>query len=170
MEVKITILGGKISKDDIPVTLPAVLGRSRDAGLTLGHPMISRKHAELFEKDGLLLIRDLGSLNGIKVGDNRVKEAALPPEGEFILGPFTFRVHYEYSGDLSALPPPVLDDKPAEQAAGDAKAWAEASPAKPATDAMFDLAPGQEGPVEQKPAAKKDDVDDDFFNDLFSEG
>ena len=91
MEAKLLVVGGKTSKDVIPLTLPTVLGRSREAKLTIVHPMISRRHCRLFEKDGLLMIEDLGSLNGTLVAGQRVKETPLPPNGEFTVGPLTFR-------------------------------------------------------------------------------
>ena len=68
MDVRLAIIGGKANKSRVSVELPTVIGRSREAGLTVAHPMISRKHCELYEVDGLVMIRDLGSLNGLFVG------------------------------------------------------------------------------------------------------
>jgi len=116
MEVKLTVVGGKASKSVIPLKLPTIIGRSREAELTIAHPMISRQHCQIFEKDGLLWIRDMGSLNGTVVQGQRVKESPLPPDREFTVGPLTFRPQYEYKGDLAAVPPPVLAE---EGAAGD---------------------------------------------------
>ena len=64
MDAKLVIVGGKANKGPISLKLPTVIGRSREADLTVAHPMISRQHCRLFEVDGLLKIRDLGSLNG----------------------------------------------------------------------------------------------------------
>ncbi|MFH1265802.1 MAG: FHA domain-containing protein, partial [Planctomycetota bacterium] len=64
MDAKLVIVGGKANKSQVSVKLPTVIGRSREADLTVAHPMISRKHCELYEVDGLVRIRDLGSLNG----------------------------------------------------------------------------------------------------------
>jgi predicted component of type VI protein secretion system len=102
--------------------LPTVIGRSREATLTIAHPMISRRHCEVYEADGLLMVRDLGSLNGTVVGGQRIKEAPLPPDGEFSIGPLTFRAQYHYDGKLDGLPAPVLAER--EAAAGDG-AWSE---------------------------------------------
>ena len=116
MEAKLTVVGGKASKAQIALKLPTIIGRSRGAGLTVAHPMISRQHCEVFEADGLLMVRDLDSLNGTSVGGQKVKESPLPPDAEFTVGPLTFRVEYEYEGDLSELPEPVLAEKKAAAA------------------------------------------------------
>lgn len=105
MDAKLIVVGGKATKGSISLKLPTVIGRSRHADLTVGHSTISRRHAELFEKAGLLMIRDLGSLNGTTIAGRRIKEAPLPPDAEFTIGPLTFRAQYEYKGNLKDLPP-----------------------------------------------------------------
>ena len=91
MEATLIVVGGKASKKSIPLKLPTVVGRSRKAGLTIAHPMVSRQHCEVFESNGLLMVRDLKSLNGTMVGSQRIKEAPLPPDAELTIGPITFR-------------------------------------------------------------------------------
>lgn len=115
MEAKLIVVGGKASKKAISVTPPAVIGRSREVQLTVAHPMISRQHCEIFEVDGLLMIRDLGSLNGTVVQGQRIAEAPLCPDDEFTVGPLTFRAEYEYHGDLDAVPDPKLYEGAAQQ-------------------------------------------------------
>jgi predicted component of type VI protein secretion system len=105
MDAKLVIVGGKAGKGPISLKLPAIIGRSRDADLTVAHPMVSRQHCELFEVDGLLKVRDLGSLNGTLVGQEKVKEADLRPQAEFTVGPLTFRVEYEYAGPAAVAAP-----------------------------------------------------------------
>lgn len=99
-------------------------GRTGGASGTLQqcHP------AETFERGGLLMIRDLGSLNGTYVGGRRVREAPLPPNKEFTVGPLTFRVLYDYAGDLGALPPAI----PAEEGEPAQAPPAQAAPLSPA--------------------------------------
>jgi predicted component of type VI protein secretion system len=108
MEAKLLVVGGKASRGSISLKLPTVIGRSREVTLTIAHPMVSRRHCEVYEAEGLLMIRDLGSLNGTVICGQRVKEAPLPPDGEFSIGPLTFRVQYHYAGELDGLPAPVL--------------------------------------------------------------
>ena len=111
MDAELIVVGGKASKRTIKLKLPMVIGRGRHARLTIAHPMVSRRHTELFERDGLLMVRDLGSLNGTLLGGQRIQEAPLPPDTEFSIGPLTFRAQYKYAGDLAKLPAPILDAK-----------------------------------------------------------
>ncbi len=104
MDVKLVIIGGKANKSQVAVELPSVIGRSREADLTVAHPMISRKHCELYEVNGLVMVRDLGSLNGLFVGGRQVNEAALHPNAEFTVGPLTFRVEYQYAAEIALEP------------------------------------------------------------------
>ena len=104
MHVRLVIVGGKANKSRVSVELPTVIGRSREADLTVAHPMISRKHCELYEVKGLAMIRDLGSLNGLFVGGTQVSEAALHPNAEFSVGPLTFRIEYAYVGEMATSP------------------------------------------------------------------
>lgn len=128
MEAKLIIIKGKANKAEVSLKLPSTIGRSREADLTIAHPMVSRQHCQLFEIDGLLRIRDLGSLNGTFLGDQQIKEADLYPNAEFSIGPLTFRVAYEYTGPTTAAPTftPAEGQTPAGdpdfQPAGDAPA------------------------------------------------
>jgi predicted component of type VI protein secretion system len=112
MESKLLITSGTTSQRWVALRLPTVLGRGREASLTVPHPLISRRHCELFEQDGLLMLRDLGSLNGTMVEGRRVALAPLPPGAEFTVGPLTFQAHYEYEGDPAAIPPAQFLDEP----------------------------------------------------------
>jgi len=116
MEARLTVIGGKTNKAAVALRLPTTIGRSREAGITVAHPMISRQHCELSESGGLILLRDLGSLNGTLVAGQKVQETVLKPQDEFTVGPLTFRVEYEYDGDLSDVPPPTLAEEPEEPA------------------------------------------------------
>jgi predicted component of type VI protein secretion system len=90
------VVGGDAQSRQFELHLPAVIGRSRRTDVRLGHPLVSRQHCEVFEADGLLMVRDLGSLNGTFVGDTRIAEQAMPVKpGELLtVGPVTFRAEY----------------------------------------------------------------------------
>ena len=105
MEAKLIVIRGKANKGEVALNLPTTIGRSRDADLTVAHPMVSRHHCEIFEADGALMVRDLGSLNGTFVNGERVSEAELPPNAEITVGPLTFRAEYEHAvaGELPAF-------------------------------------------------------------------
>ena len=83
--IKLVIVGGGTEGDEFRPSLPAVLGRSREATLPLPHPLVSRRHCELIEKDDLLFVRDLGSTNGTFVGSERVDSDMLIGHGACLL-------------------------------------------------------------------------------------
>jgi predicted component of type VI protein secretion system len=95
MDAKLVVVGGDAKAAEVKLKLPAVIGRGRDATLTLPHPLVSRKHCEISESDGYLLVRDMGSLNGTFVNNERVTEAVLPPGDLLTLGTVTFRAVYD---------------------------------------------------------------------------
>lgn len=69
------------------VETPCTIGRSSQSDWVLGHPMLSRKHCILFDKNGELLLRDEGSLNGVRVKGSRIKESVRLQLGdEFTVG------------------------------------------------------------------------------------
>ena len=108
MQVRLVVVAGTTNTSSVELhKFPTIIGRSREAGLTVAHPLISRRHCEISENDGLLMIRDLGSLNGTHLGGARIREAAISPNAEFTVGPLTFRAEYDYDGDLTELPPVV---------------------------------------------------------------
>jgi hypothetical protein len=63
-----------------------VVGRSRDCDLVLDDPNVSRRHAEVRRENGVWVIADCGSTNGLKVNGRRVAEAPLKPGDEITLG------------------------------------------------------------------------------------
>ena len=122
MNAKLLVVIGKTTKREVALQLPAVLGRSREADVTVAHPLISRRHCEISENNGLLMLRDLASLNGTMIGGRRVESAPLLPDAEFTIGPLTFRVLYEYDGDLESVPETRFVDEveePAEAGLGE---------------------------------------------------
>ena len=104
MNATLLVIAKKTIKRKVALKLPCTLGRGRKADVKIEHPVISRKHCELTETNGLVILRDLVSLNGTMIGGRKVLTAPLLPNAEFTIGPLTFRVKYEYDGDLEALP------------------------------------------------------------------
>ena len=96
MEAKLVVVGGEAKAAEIRLKLPTVIGRGREASLMVPHPLVSRRHCEIYEQDGQLVVRDLGSLNGTYVNNLKVVgEAALPPGQLLTIGAVTFRAMYE---------------------------------------------------------------------------
>jgi predicted component of type VI protein secretion system len=110
MQLSITVRLDDAVKATRRVRLPCVIGRSRDADLTIGHPMFSRKHCQLYEEDGTLMLRDLGSLNGTYYRGEMIGESELPPEAAFSIGGVQFQVEILSDRRQPTSPPPVDDD------------------------------------------------------------
>jgi predicted component of type VI protein secretion system len=100
VEAKLVVVDGDAKVRQYELQLPTVIGRSRSTDVRLGHPLVSRQHCEVFEVEGLLMVRDLGSLNGTFVGDTRIAGEAIPvePGDSFTVGPVTFRAEYLMNG------------------------------------------------------------------------
>ncbi len=81
--------------DNIPLTREKLLfGRRSACDILLDFPNISGKHCEMNFKDGIWVIRDLESTNGIKVNGDRVPEKKLMPGDILTIGKREFRLNY----------------------------------------------------------------------------
>src|SRR5262245_35173513 len=100
LNAKLVVVGGDVKTTEIALRLPSTIGRGRGATLVLPHPLVSRQHCELFEANGQLMVRDLGSLNGTFVNNQRITESALSPGELLTVGTVTFRAVYEIEGGL----------------------------------------------------------------------
>ena len=90
-------LVGLVQQDRISMIdlrpLPFRIGRRPALHLTLPMESVSTEHAEFYEEDGTLRLRDLGSTNGTRVNGTRVRRAALLPNDKVSFANFHFRVH-----------------------------------------------------------------------------
>ncbi len=80
------VLMGKLSSAEVPSMtviepLPFLIGRRADVSLTLPRQTISGVHAEIFQTEAGLFIRDLGSTNGTFVNGQRISETLLIEPG-----------------------------------------------------------------------------------------
>ena len=96
MDIQISIFINNQLRATRMVSLPCVIGRSRQATLTIGHPVVSRRHCELYlEKDNVNL-RDAGSLNGTFFkGELLSGNIPLKPGDSFRIGELTFVVNFQ---------------------------------------------------------------------------
>jgi DNA-binding NtrC family response regulator len=69
-----------------------VIGRSRDADLTLADPTVSEFHVELRPHRDGVAVKDLGSHNGTFFGDLLIKSGIVPPGRELVIGQCLVRV------------------------------------------------------------------------------
>ncbi len=96
LKAKLVVVGGDAKAAEITLSLPTIIGRGRDVTLTLPHPLVSRSHCELFEKEGVLHVRDMESLNGTYVDNRRIEGTSeLNPDQLLTIGNVTFRAVYE---------------------------------------------------------------------------
>ncbi|GAB4580136.1 MAG: hypothetical protein Fur0022_28750 [Anaerolineales bacterium] len=82
-------------------SLPITIGRDTSNTIALPSTTISRQHARLDAEGEAIVIRDLGSTNGILINGRQVRLSRLTDGEIFQIGPFTFSVLLETS------PPPV---------------------------------------------------------------
>jgi pSer/pThr/pTyr-binding forkhead associated (FHA) protein len=95
LDAKLVVVGGQTDSSEIELCLPLVIGRGNEADLAISDALVSRRHAEVFEVDGILFVRDLGSLNGTFVDNHRIVDAEpLLPQQLLTLGTITFRAIY----------------------------------------------------------------------------
>ena len=79
----------------VSVALPVIIGRGKDATFTIKHPLLSRKHCEVFEDSGSVQVRDFASLNGTFVNGSRVESTSAVDSGSQLkLGAVVMEVQY----------------------------------------------------------------------------
>ena len=107
LTAKLVVVGGDVKTAEIDLRLPSTIGRGRGATIMLAHPLVSRQHCELYEANGQLMVRDLGSLNGTFVNNQRVTESCVPPGELLTIGTVTFRAVYESESQVGPPPGPA---------------------------------------------------------------
>jgi predicted component of type VI protein secretion system len=144
------------------------VGRHDTCHIRIKSSQVSRKHCELFERKGLLMVKDLGSANGTLVNGKKVEgQRVLEPGDELTLGPISFRVAkvgqappvrnqtpQKTSADtavVEAVAAPVSDDE-FEIDFDDEPTVATGQPAPPKMDDSFEI-PFDEEPFPAQPAA-----------------
>ena len=112
LKAKLVIVGGDAKAGEIGLQLPTTIGRGKEADLTIPHALVSRAHSKLFEREGLLWVEDLGSLNGTFVNNTRIEsEQVIEPNQLLTLGNITFRAVYEINESArKTLPSTHLPD------------------------------------------------------------
>ena len=72
--------------------LPALIGRAADAAVRLDQDIgVSRRHAELYQQQGVLRLRDLNSAHGTSVNEQVISDVDLAP-GDTIYAGLSFLV------------------------------------------------------------------------------
>jgi pSer/pThr/pTyr-binding forkhead associated (FHA) protein len=93
-------------------------GRHDDCQLRIKSSEVSRRHCQFFEKNGLLLVKDLGSSNGTLLNGKKIEgQRVLEPGDELTIGPVKLRV--EKIGQPAPTPkgaPAAAASKPGDTA------------------------------------------------------
>ena len=93
MKVKLTIYNGEKEYFSRAISTPCVIGRGKQSDVAILHPLISRQHCEIYDEDGRVLVRDLGSLNGTFFKNARIGRGVPIPFGaSFMIGRLSFKV------------------------------------------------------------------------------
>jgi predicted component of type VI protein secretion system len=86
-----------------------VVGRHDDCQLRIKSSQVSRRHCELFEKKGLLLVKDLGSSNGTYVNGKKIEsQQVLEPGDEITVGQVRLRVEKLGAPPAAKAAPPAV--------------------------------------------------------------
>ena len=81
----------------------AIIGRSHGNTVRIPSAEVSRQHCRLSKKDGLVMVRDLGSVNGTLLNGTRISsEEVVRPGDRVEVGPVTFVVEYELTPEALA--------------------------------------------------------------------
>ena len=137
MRTKMEVLSGAITKGVI-LRLPTVIGRGGDSKLKLPASTVSRHHCEVYEYEGQIVVRDLGSSNGTVVNGHKIKGPTfLTIEDELTIGPVTVRLYPVNESGRQPTPTGVLSDQ--EEALPDLQKLSEVESVLPVTAAAADV-------------------------------
>lgn len=104
LDASVWFFAGMLDDSDIirhiPIhSMPFRIGRRAELPLTLPCNCVSKDHAEIFERDGHIWVRDLNSTNGTYVNGNRVQHEARIEVGDLVqFATMVFRVGCEAKG------------------------------------------------------------------------
>ena len=109
LKAKLVVVGGEAKQTEVRLkVLPTIIGRGREATLTLPHPLVSRQHCEIFEENGRLYVKDLSSLNGTYLNNERIEgQQPFDPDQLLTLGNVTFRAVYEIAAEFAETQQPA---------------------------------------------------------------
>jgi hypothetical protein len=95
---------------DLRFTKAFCIGRAEDCELRIQNEYVSRRQAQVVYEDEQWRVRDLGSSNGIFVGDSRVQEMPISPSLTIRLGIAGPEVTFEVEQPVAAaMAPPSLE-------------------------------------------------------------
>jgi pSer/pThr/pTyr-binding forkhead associated (FHA) protein len=120
MGFQLVVVQGRSASQALKIgTGVMTVGRQQDCQLRIASSQVSRKHCQLFEKKGLLLVKDLGSANGTLVNGKKIADQRVLEHGdELSVGSVKFRI--ERTEDTVLMPginqPSTVGAKPGDTA------------------------------------------------------
>jgi predicted component of type VI protein secretion system len=90
-----------------------LIGRHRECDVCIDSPKVSRRHCCVATAYDRILIRDLGSRNGVRVNGRLLEESRLQPGDELAIGPILFRLEQEDERPAAAPRPQAASSRPA---------------------------------------------------------
>jgi predicted component of type VI protein secretion system len=156
MAFQLVVIGG--ARGNTPVVLigagVTTVGRQDDCQFRIASSQVSRKHCQLYESQGQLVIKDLGSSNGTIVNGKKVSDQQiLAPGDELRIGPVKFRIE-KLDGPRVAGPPADTAIPEAVAVVGDAVPVEQAEAVAIAADDVFDLNEEKTAPLASPGAPK----------------
>jgi len=151
MDYQLVIVRGRSGTETINLADGITsVGRHDDCQLRIKSSQVSRRHCELFEKKGLLVVKDLGSSNGTYVNGKRVEgQRVLESGDELTIGQVKLRV--AKIGESAPRATAATPSKPGDTAIVEPIATAEADDG---FEIEFDEEPLESAPV---PTAEMDE-------------
>ena len=116
-----------------------LIGRHTECDIRIDSPKVSRRHCCVATAYDRVLIRDLGSRNGVRVNGRLLEESQLHPGDELAIGPIMFRLEEEEEQPAAGFRPAPARSRPAP-AAQSGRQVSRAS-GTPSPDSDVDLVP-----------------------------
>ena len=115
MDFQLVVVRGRSASDALTLIDGVnTVGRHDECQIRIKSSQVSRRHCELFEKKGLLIVKDLGSSNGTLVNGKRIEgQSVLEPGDELTIGGVKLRV----AKVGEAVPAPKVPSKAANDTA-----------------------------------------------------
>jgi len=85
----LSLTDGPSIQIDKPILL---FGRHEECDVQLNSKKVSRRHCVVAQINDYLVVRDLGSTNGVRINGQRVAEGKLAPGDELQVGNFKYQV------------------------------------------------------------------------------
>lgn len=99
---------------DLPLDRPVLLvGRHAECDLQLQSSKVSRRHCIIAYVNNQMMIRDLGSTNGVRINGDRVAEGRLHDGDEVAIGNFRYEVR---ASSIPIRAKPITDEERIEHA------------------------------------------------------